>query len=213
MKYHIAICDDEKLALKINAVVIEEIAEKMKLDITIGCFQDGSSLIEYADKTDVDLAFLDINFKEKEFGIQLAKQLRDRNPAVAIIFITGELVSPVEVFRVKAFGYIQKPLDLNAVQIDLQRAVRQVNLEKSHKISEPLLITEDNLKKKIRQTHIIYIVKEQARSKIVMKNSIHFVYETIKFLIGRLDSNFMQISQSVIVNLDLVDVCKKIWCV
>jgi DNA-binding LytR/AlgR family response regulator len=66
----------------------------------------------------------------------------------------------------------------------------------------PLIITEDNIKKKISQMNIRFIQRVHTKSMIVTNTAMHYVYETITSLSDRLEDNFVQISQSVIINLD-----------
>jgi DNA-binding LytR/AlgR family response regulator len=71
---------------------------------------------------------------------------------------------------------------------------------RSRKPSESLVITVENLKKKILQNDILYIERQQAKSVIFLKGKEFGVYETITSLAERLTNDFIRISQSYIVN-------------
>lgn len=202
MKINIIICDDESIALKLNCSYIEDFVKKYKLEASVYGFTTGDRVIEFVEKNDVDIAFLDIDMKGMN-GILLAAKLLKKNPRVVTIFITAHREFALEAFTVEAFSYLIKPLDPERLERIFKKAVLQVNsINKVQRV--PLIITEDNIKKKISQSSIIYIERVNAQSIIVTRNMHHSVYETITSLAGRLEQNFLQINQGIIVNLDEV---------
>lgn len=203
MKYNILVCDDNKIELKINATYLRTFAKLYKIEMELALFSDGAQVLEYIEDNRVDIAFLDIDMGEGSMnGIQIAGKLLEKNRGIVTVFITGEMVTVPEVFAVRAFDYIQKPTDSEKFKVSFVRAIKQAARINSMQSTSTLLITVDNLKKKIRQSNIIYVERELARSKIILGNKeIFYVYETIKSLEERLDDNFHRISQSVIVNL------------
>jgi DNA-binding LytR/AlgR family response regulator len=165
-------------------------------------FSSGERVVEFQDNNDVDLAFLDIDMKGIH-GISLAAKLLKKNPRIVTIFITGHREFAYDAFTVEAFSYLTKPLDTDRLERIFKKAVLQVNsVNRLQRL--PLIITEDNIKKKISQSGIIYIERVSAQSIIVTKSMKHSVYETITSLSGRLEENFLQINQGVIVNLEEV---------
>ncbi|MFT4146794.1 MAG: LytTR family DNA-binding domain-containing protein [Mobilitalea sp.] len=207
MKINMIVCDDEGLALKINITYIEEFIKKFKLDANVTGFTNGENVIEYMEHNEIDIIFLDIDLKGLN-GLSLASKIQRKNPRVVIIFITAHREYALEAFSVEAFNYLLKPIDLDRMERIFKKAILQVYDFKNRSLRVPLIITEENIKRKISQAGILYIERVKSQSIIVTKAVKHSVYESITSLIGRLENNFLQVNQSVIVNLEEVEVIK-----
>ena len=207
MKINMIVCDDEGLALKINITYVEEFIKKFKLDANVTGFTNGEAVIEYIENNEVDIIFLDIDLKGLN-GLSLASKIQRKYPRVVIIFITAHREYALEAFSVEAFNYLLKPIDLERMERIFKKAILQVYDLKNRSQRVPLIITEENVKRKISQAGILYIERVKSQSIIVTKAVNHSVYESITSLIGRLENNFLQINQSVIVNLEEVEAIK-----
>lgn len=200
MKLNIAVCDDESITLKINCTYVEELSKKYKVDANVISFNSGEALLEYMADENVDIALLDIDMKGMN-GIRTANMMGKKNPKVIIIFITGHKEYAYDAFTVEAFSFLAKPIDPERLERIFKKAILQVNDLNNRKLRSPLIITEDNIKKKINQSIILYIERMESRSIIVTKIARHNVYETITSLESRLEDNFIRINQGIIVNL------------
>lgn len=200
MKLNIVVCDDENITLKINCTYIEELAKKYKIDANIKGFMNGEKVIEFMETGEIDIAFLDIDLKGMN-GIAVAAKVLKKNPKVITIFITGHREFAYDAFTVEAFSYITKPIEPERLERVFKKAIIQANDVYNRKLRAPFIITEDNIKKKINQSIILYIERVDTQSVIVTKTSKHYVYETITSLHDRLEENFMRINQGIIVNL------------
>ena len=203
MKYNILVCDDESMVLKINCTYIHELAKKYKVDVNVSGFYNGEKVVEYIGNNEVDIAFLDIDLKSMN-GIEVAAKILKKNPEVITIFITGHREFAYDAFTVEAFGYLPKPVEPERLERLFKKAILQVNDINNRKMRTPLIITEDNIKKKINQSIILYIERIEAQSVIITKASKHYVYEAITSLENRLEENFIRINQGIIVNLNEV---------
>lgn len=208
MKLNIAVCEDESIPLKINCTYIEELSKKYRVDANIIGFTNGEAALEYMNKEEIDIVFMDIDLKGMN-GIQTASLLLKKNPRIITIFITGHKEFAYDAFTVEAFSFIIKPIDPERLERIFKKAVLQVNDFNNRKQRSPFIITEDNLKKKINQSSILYIERIDTQSVIVTRSSKHFVYETITSLSERLENNFIRINQGIIVNLAEVAQLKK----
>ncbi|MDF2907180.1 MAG: LytTR family transcriptional regulator [Herbinix sp.] len=208
MKLNIAVCEDESIPLKINCTYIEELSKKYRVDANIIGFTSGEAALEYMSKVEIDIVFMDIDLNGMN-GIQTASRMLKMNPRIITIFITGHKEFAYDAFTVEAFSFIIKPIDPERLERIFRKAVLQVNDFNNRKQRSPFIITEDNLKKKINQSSILYIERIDTQSVIVTKSSKHFVYETITSLSERLDNNFIRINQGIIVNLSEVSQLNK----
>lgn len=96
--------DDEPLALEVlnNAVL----AACPKAQII--SFTDPKKLLSSPQARRAQIALLDVRMPEMS-GVELAKRLKDLNPAINIIFVTAYDEYAAEALRLHASGYIMKP--------------------------------------------------------------------------------------------------------
>lgn len=208
MKLNIAVCEDQSIPLKINCTYIEELSKKYRIDTNVIGFTSGEAVLEYMNKEEIDIVFMDIDLKGIN-GIQTASIMLKKNPRIITIFITGHKEFAYDAFNVEAFSFIIKPVDPERLERIFKKAVLQVNDLNNRKQRAPFIITEDNLKKKINQSSIMYIERNDTQSVIVTRSSKHFIYESITSLSERLEDNFIRINQGIIVNLTEVSQLKK----
>lgn len=97
--------DDEKAALNLLTGAIREAAPTAQVQ----GFQSPVQALEYARNNLCDIAFLDIRMFEMN-GIELAKRLKKYNPHINIIFVTGYADYTGEAMKLRASGYLQKPV-------------------------------------------------------------------------------------------------------
>ena len=106
--------DDEELALQ----MLEMSVKKAKPDADVTAFDDQDELIEDAKKNGCDIAFLDIHMRGTN-GVEVAKQLKEINPKMNIIFVTGFSEYAGDAMKLHASGYIMKPVNKQKVEKEL----------------------------------------------------------------------------------------------
>lgn len=113
--------DDENLGM-----ILKELLEK-KFDVSL--YNDGKQGWEYFIKEKYDICLLDIGMPQKD-GIELAKDIRNINPTVPIIFITakGERQTILEGFHAGADDYITKPFSLEELMLRIDAVLRRTNI-------------------------------------------------------------------------------------
>ncbi len=199
MQYIIGICDDETLQLKINNIYIKEIAARNHINVIVKAFNNSSQLFTYLQKEPLDILYLDIELGE-ESGIEIAEKLTGRYPNIIVVFITGHREYTNQAFDVEALGYIVKPVDEHKLERNMKKVLTQVYGIKTRLSGSSLVVTEENIKKKIIQSDIIYIERLQTKSIIHTKTRNYQVYEPITSLCERLEKNFLRLNQSEVVN-------------
>lgn len=97
--------DDEQFALNL---LVETICE-VKPDAEVHGFSDPDELMEYVKDNHIDIACLDIQIYDV-LGTDLARQIKEMQPQVNIIFVTayGDYVN--EAMKMHASGYLRKPI-------------------------------------------------------------------------------------------------------
>ena len=106
--------DDEPLALKMLQISIE----KAKPDAQVTAFSKQKELIAEAESNGCDVAFLDIHMRGMT-GVEVAKKLKEINPKMNIIFVTGFSEYKGDAMDMKASGYIMKPVTAEEVAAGL----------------------------------------------------------------------------------------------
>ena len=123
--------DDEYYALELMRNALEEVAGGS----TVYLCRDVKSALQTATETKIDVAFLDIHMPEMN-GVELARELKLRNPKVNIVFATGFSEYMKEGIDLRMSGYIMKPVTPEAVKTELENLRNPIewNNEKRIKI-------------------------------------------------------------------------------
>ncbi len=108
--------DDEVLLLGLA----EREIKKAMPDCSLACFDSAAAALSYARQNTVDTAFLDINMGGMN-GLELAEALKELDPKISIIFVTGYNQYIDEAFKLHCSGYVMKPFRADSVAIELAR--------------------------------------------------------------------------------------------
>ena len=102
----ILLVDDEKLQL----TRLEESVKSVLPTADIVSYTNPVSALEENKKQKIDIAFLDIEMPQLN-GIQLAKALKGINPKVNIVFVTAFNRFALDAMKLRASGFITKPVN------------------------------------------------------------------------------------------------------
>ena len=111
----ILLVDDEKRALHL----LEEAAKEACPNDELFAFQDPIEALEFAKTTQLDVALLDINMGRMN-GVVLAKNLKDIMPGIGVIFCTAYTEYAIEAIKLRANGYLMKPIDPEAIKEEIE---------------------------------------------------------------------------------------------
>lgn len=98
------IVDDEMLC----AEYLEEMLSDVGDVEVAGCFQEVGRALFFMRDTKVDLVFLDIEMPQVN-GIEACRRMKELNPNVCVIFVTGYDQYALDAFREEAVSYLLKP--------------------------------------------------------------------------------------------------------
>ena len=119
MRLKVAVCDDEK-------IISNEIKKRLleiRPEFEVSLFSSGDELIK-ADKS-FDLIFLDIEMPQLD-GMETAKIMRKNQKDEYIIFLTSHSELMAEAFKVKAFRFLRKPIELDAFREAVTMAENEI---------------------------------------------------------------------------------------
>lgn len=202
MSYQVGFCDDEVYQIKVNHLFLKEIASKNGYEFDCHGFSSGKQLRNYLMSHPLDLLFLDIDLGE-ESGIEAAAWVAQNYPDTRIVFITGHREFAEEAFEVEALGYLVKPYDIKKMENVLKKAMSHLE-KKTAKEPEEIIITDENIKKKLNLREILYVERQHAKSIITTREREYQVYETMTSLCERLGDSFLRINQGEIVNRNMI---------
>jgi two-component system NtrC family response regulator len=91
---------------------------------------NGSEAVDIVRDGTIDLILTDLRMPKMD-GLELLKQVKEINPLVEVMVSTayGTIESAVEAMQVGAFNYIQKPVDLANLEIQVERAIERKQLQ------------------------------------------------------------------------------------
>ena len=125
----IIVVDDEQIALEGLLTLISEVVPEAELN----GFEYPKEALKYVDNYDCNIAFLDIEMVGMS-GVELAEQLKKRNPDINIIFATGFEEYRKEAYDLHASGYITKPITVEKIKKELYDLRRPIPKRKRMRI-------------------------------------------------------------------------------
>ena len=105
----IAVCDDNAVFLQNAVQLIERWGAERCVPIEVCPFENGDALIAANAAARFDVIFLDILMPMLS-GMDTARELRQHDSAVRILFLTASPEFALESYEVKAQGYLLKPV-------------------------------------------------------------------------------------------------------
>lgn len=166
--------------------------------------------IETIEKDKPDLAILDIQLSGKKTGIDLAEKIR-KNYDFPFIFLTSN-ADPLTVSQAKKVmppAYLIKPFTKDelytAIEIAVYNYSRRVGEvdEEELIIKDAFFIKEKHTFIKLKFEDILYIKSEHVYAEIQLTNNQkHLIRGNLNKIITKLNTKFVRIHRSYIVNLD-----------
>ena len=197
----IAICDDETesrdaLLLQLEKVLIED-TEEVVYD-----FSTGTGAVSWLQKHpgEIDLLFLDMEMPGLN-GMETAKQIREFDEHLIIVFVTGYADYVFEGYRAGALDYLLKPV--SAAKL----------IELIHRVREKMTSDKDNcffLKNmdgtwRFHTKDILYFYSDKRKVTLVTGSGEYPFYARLDDVEKRLSMRFVRVHQRFLVNPDNVE--------
>ncbi len=201
MNFKIAIVEDEKEASDTLKKMIEEYQKKdQENHFSVVSFSSASSfLFEY--NGSYDLIFMDIEMPGLN-GMEAAKQIREKDNHVLIVFVTNMAQYAVEGYSVHAYDFILKPINYPRFSMKFERICNELTHQNNdHFIS----IQVKKEVKRIRVDDIRYIEVLNHDLILHMNKECMKFRGTMKEIEQKLhEENFSRCSNSFLVNLKYI---------
>lgn len=190
MLYKIAVCDDEQIF--VDEIIYKLQSRSNKYQIVY--FNSGEELTNSV--LDFNILFLDIEMPGLS-GMETAFKLREMNYDGIIIFLTSHTEFMPEAFKIKAFRFLDKPIDQEKFDEALTSAEKEIMNE------EHIIIYEKKKSFFLKLSDIVYIEAYGDGTYIYDKNGkIYDTDKPLKYWKEQLGTeHFYQIHKSIIVSL------------
>ncbi|MCM1506046.1 MAG: LytTR family DNA-binding domain-containing protein [Ruminococcus flavefaciens] len=123
----IAVCDDEVTFTNDFTAIIKKLYQS--LEMTVDEFLDSKSFMKSFQNEPYDIVFLDIEMPETD-GIALARQLRQQNEDVSIVFVIGYAEYAIKGYGFNVLRYLMKPVSENEIREILEYVLEKQNSQK-----------------------------------------------------------------------------------
>ena len=210
MNLKCCIVDDEPLALDL----LESYVQKTPFLTLCGKFTDAISALDFINRDDIDLAFLDIQMPDIN-GMELSKMIRNR---CRIIFTTAFSQYAVDSYKIPAIDYLLKPISYADFLEACNRAVEWFELKNKHVQTEngntgieSIFVKSDYKLVKVELAKICYIEGLKDYVKIYLEGVTSPIVSLIsmKSLEEMLPASFCRVHRSFIVNLNRITVIER----
>ena len=126
----IAVCDDEKIySDRICASIHKELANNDIANYDITVYNSGTEFAAEGDKLlEYHVIFLDINMPDVN-GFELAKNIKDKNSNIYIVFVTSYLNYAIQGYRFDALRFILKSEIDNLMSECIETIVRLMRID------------------------------------------------------------------------------------
>lgn len=169
--YQVMIADDESLITETLQRMV--CWEKYNFEV-IGCYSDGSQLLEAIEYNPVDLIITDIKMNLMS-GLEVAKYIHEQMPFCKVMLISGyqEFQLAVEAIQYGVIEYMPKPLNIPDVEARLEKAARLLDEQRAD------LHVQQEMKQKMEQMQLV--MKEKLFVELVFGGVIDLA-QTQKYL-------------------------------
>ncbi len=162
--YNLLIIDDEQSQREL----LEGYLKKKGFNVYTA--DSGSEGIKIVNENSVDIIFSDYKMPEMT-GLEVLEKVLKINPEINFVIITayGTVENAVRAMRVGAYDYISKPVDLDELDLLIERIIERKNLKSENQFLKTQLQKKHNLTSVISQSsameEILSVASRAAESK------------------------------------------------
>ena len=194
----ILICDDEHSYLNTLRIHIDEYMQNHHIPCAITATVDPLQIVQ--DNIAYDLAFLDIEMPGIN-GITLAKELRKRNPKLALFFVTNYESYQDDAMDLRAFRFFEKPFNANRLYAGLDKAMEYID-----GAYVDLFLSENSAVQRVIADDVLFVTRDGRRVNVVTSGKVYSTADKFDDLCEKLPQLFFYpVHKSFFVNLHYVD--------
>ncbi|MFH1293742.1 MAG: SpoIIE family protein phosphatase, partial [Pseudomonadota bacterium] len=179
MMAKVLVIDDEK-------IIRDRMTKLLELDdYETFSAENGQKGLEILYKEKPEIALVDIKMPGMD-GIEVLKKIKENKEETEVIIITGHggIDKAIQALKAGAFGYIQKPVDYDELEIEIKRALEKQEMQKRlNEYVHNLEIVNAERESIFQQLRRDYEIAEKVFEKIVQEN-VHLGCPNIKYLLS-----------------------------
>jgi two-component system response regulator AlgR len=160
----------------------------------------GEGALDQLTRARFDLVLLDIHMPGLD-GLELARRIRARPGAPAVVFVTAYAAHAVTAFELEAVDYLTKPVRAERLQQALQKAERYLK-ERRVPVAEPqdvLLIQDRGRTERVPLSEILYLKSELKYLTVRTASRSHIFDGSLAELEERYPARFVRVHRNALV--------------
>lgn len=156
----VGVVEDDPTACQRVLDYLNQYHSETGTEFTISVFDDGEKIVEKYTPT-YDILLLDIEMKHMD-GMAAARQIRERDDSVVIVFITAAPQYAINGYEVQALSYLLKPVPYFAFRQEIKRSIDMVR----RRADDAMLIDTGGKQMRVELSDVLYI--ESIRHTIII---------------------------------------------
>lgn len=197
---NIAICDDDVEVTGYLERLLCKSAESLFIQMDTDVFWDGRELVRAVSSgIKFDLIYLGIEMEGQD-GISAAKEIRQTDPNVLIVYVTGHSKYMLDSFEVRPFRFLLKPVDEKIFMDCFHTCIREITRENFY-----FRYKYQRTNHKILSADILYFESQKRKIRIVTVHGTDEMYgkmDEIQEYMEKGNRVFLRVHQSFLVNYD-----------
>ena len=156
--------------------------------------------MEQMQRASFDLALLDIHMPGAD-GVSLARAMRERPLAPAVVFVTAHAEHAVQAFELEAIDYLTKPVRLERLQAALQKVERSRAAQHADTddAQEVLIIQDRGRTERVPLVEVLYLKAELKYVTVRTANRSYILDGSLSELEERYKQQFMRVHRNALV--------------
>lgn len=193
--FRIAIVEDQERDARRLSTALDRYMQEKQVQLHYVWFKSATEFLENY-RHQYQLVFMDIRMPGGVDGMSAARELRQTDHAVVLVFLTSLAQYAVEGYAVDAADYILKPVTYAALELKMPRILSRCSVEE-----EEILIQSGGSTTKLQPGEILYIEIYDHHIQYHTTGGIVRAYGTLKEVENALPQGFFRINNQTIVSL------------
>ncbi|MDD2620537.1 MAG: LytTR family DNA-binding domain-containing protein [Syntrophomonadaceae bacterium] len=184
-----------------NRQFIRQLLDEIPVVTEVWTTASGEAALNMVKEHKPNLVLLDIELSGDELnGLQVARNIYRFNKDISLVFITGYTKYAIDSFEVHPYNYILKPIIVSKFRNMVEELAERLKPE-NKKVNDILIVKNKNEIYHLHKERIIFIEIHNNVSLIHSADGIFDSHWTLAEFEEILDSRFLRVHKSFIVNL------------
>ncbi|MEO6363123.1 MAG: LytTR family DNA-binding domain-containing protein [Caldimonas sp.] len=201
----VLVVDDEELARMRLTSLVGECSEPRVT--VVGEAANAAQALVWLATRHCDLLLLDVQMPGRD-GTQLAAELRLRNPAPAVVFVTAHAEHALKAFDLDAVDYLTKPVKRERLHAALRRVAQRLAVAPAAAPAEPAKAAEDGPTIvvsdrgrviRVPVSDVLYLKAELKYVTLRTAEHTHVLDDSLAELEDRLGDRFLRVHRNALV--------------